>query len=272
MIIYCTDLDRTLIYSNKFLSLNNNSEVIKISSDDSYPCFITKESYETLNRLWEMDDKILLIPATTRSTEQFKTLNVFDVSFEYAITCNGARIFHNGIEDRHWKKKIESIIDGYDYYWKSILSKINCQKFIEKETQFVENYFVYGKHNNEKECRRYLEDNIDTELFHWTTQGKKFYIFPKEIRKENALKYIIDKFENPDVIVSGDGEVDLGLFNCATLPSYIIVNSNSNQHLDISKLNLFRTDLLRIIKDKGINSSEEILLNIENLLEKGGEK
>lgn len=274
--IYCTDLDRTLVYSNKFLTTENSEEVIKVSNDEAYPVFMSKRSFTDIMNLFKNEKDLLIIPATTRSLEEYNTIELFKEKAEYAIVCNGAKILHNNIEDKGWKTKIDNVISGYKYYWKRIIDKLISENIVNGRIKYIDNYdncyFISGKYFDKIKCQRFLEDNIDLSLFYWTIQGKKFYIFPKEIRKENALKYLIDKIKDKEVIVSGDGVVDMGLLNYATLPSYLIVHNDSLQNLNISNLQLIRSDILRIIKNKGIESSDEILTYLKDLLlKKGGD-
>ena len=69
--LYFSDLDRTLIYSKKFLK-EDLKEVPIEKYEGEYISFMTEKS---INLLREINEKNIFIPCTTRSIEQYERID-----------------------------------------------------------------------------------------------------------------------------------------------------------------------------------------------------
>ena len=96
--IFATDLDRTMIYSEKFINNENRSLVIGYQ-DGRVKSYMTRKAKLLLN---ELKEKITIIPCTTRARDQFERVPYFQ-DCKYAICTNGAIILKDGVEDAQWK-------------------------------------------------------------------------------------------------------------------------------------------------------------------------
>lgn len=262
--LFFTDLDRTMIFSSKFRNLDNAKSTVRVDDDTGYPVFMDKEGYDLLLKLYK-DNDLKIIPCTTRSKEEVLTINVFKSGSEYIICCNGGMILHNGKIEEHWESLINSYLDGYEYYWDRLFPKFEKKEFITKQPKFVNNIFIYGKHNDKYKIKNYLDLIIDKELFYYEIQGKKFYIFPKDIKKGNALLYLRRKLEDNNISVAGDSKVDLDMFKYATNESFFVLNENSDNDINISDFKNIDFENLKIITNEGIRASSEILSRLSNL-------
>ena len=98
--IFASDLDRTLIYSNRLLTKNHlpvpirNVEVYN-GREISY---MTEKAIALLR---ELADEMMFIPVTTRTVEQYHRIALFreEIRPTYAITCNGGVVLNNGNVD-----------------------------------------------------------------------------------------------------------------------------------------------------------------------------
>lgn len=262
--LFFTDLDRTIVFSLKFRSLDNARSTVRIDDETRYPGFMDKEGYNLLLELYKKEE-LQIIPCTTRSIEETLTIKVFKDNSEYIICCNGGVILHNGKSEESWERLINCYLNGYEYYWSTLLPKFENKTFITKQPKFVNDIFVYGKHNDKQKMKNCLESIIDKELFYYEIQGKKFYIFPKDIKKGNALLYLRRKLEDNNISVAGDSKVDLDMFKYATNESFFVLNENSDNDINISDFKNIDFENLKIITNEGIRASSEILSRLSNL-------
>lgn len=104
------------------------------------------------------------------------------------------------------------------------------------------------------ECEKFLEENIDKNIWNYTIQSQKVYIIPKHITKSNAIKYLKDKLKQKKVIAAGDGKMDQDMLEMA---DYAILP----MHGELYTIHNFTRDNLYYV-DKGIFSADEIIKNV----------
>ena len=253
--IFATDLDRTMIYSKKFINDENKDTVIEFE-DGKIKSYMTKKSKKIFD---ELKQKITIIPCTTRSREQFERLSYFQ-DCKYAICSNGANIFIDGKIDAQWKfimqenmmmcikelREIEDLLKNKDFVVDGNVRAVDC-------------YFLFFKSDKMDKCKSYLNKNLDKEKFYYSTSSSKVYIFPQFVSKKHALRYLTDKIGDKDIIVAGDSDVDFAMMELATVGSFIPVH---NTPVDINK------DLknISLIYNNGLLAGELILQKIKDIL------
>lgn len=211
--IYATDLDRTIIFSNKFLNECNEEIICVEKHNEKEISYITKNAFEKFNTLKTFSN-LKIIPVTTRSVKQFKRIDLVN-SCEFAITTNGGTILHNGEIFKPWEKYINKLLENYKEDFDKI--KNYLLKFKEDFSQMpllVDNIFIYTKLlDNKKNIQNILNKldiELDKEKWTFTLQGLKLYIIPKGISKEAALLYLKQYLKENNLVVSGDGKLDYG--------------------------------------------------------------
>lgn len=225
MVLLGTDLDRTIIFSEKFIEQNNDK-----NWKDNHIClelyngnplsYVSKETFDYLYKLLENPyDKNTFIPVTTRSIEQFKRINLIS-NFPYAITNNGGIILKHGKPIKEWTDFINSQRKRLQVSYKEIF-KLYAKnpKIYEKEGKFVDELFLFIKIKDltEKEIQDFLNDleiKLQNTGWNFTLQGRKLYIIPNYIRKDRALLYLAKnhlKDYSNIIITAGDGKLDLDL-------------------------------------------------------------
>lgn len=211
--IFATDLDRTLIFSYKFLSETNNDYVCVEEKNNKNLSYMSQEALDLLTQLKEEND-LYIVPITTRSISQFERIKVLQ-DCEYAIVSNGAYILHNGKIFKPWYDKIyNDLIQIKDEYIKieELLKGIE-DKCIEKP-RIVDGAFYFMKLPNDREIindvLEFCEENLKALNWNYTLQGLKLYVIPKVISKERALKYLMNLLSVKKVITAGDGKLDIG--------------------------------------------------------------
>ena len=249
--IFATDLDNTMIFSHNRIT----------GAEDKFHCVeyyngkpITYMSYSAIKMLASLMNKIFIVPATTRSVEQFKRIEFF-FNAEYVIADNAGVILHNGIIHQAWDDHIQNILKRYDleYAYKTF-----CRlPGLVLPPKIVDKKFVFAKSDNIDLCKEYLKCKLDTKIWQISFYGKKIYAIPIEITKGNALRFICEHLlpSNQTIISAGDSSLDMSMLNYS---DYSIIPNDSN----LSNLNINRY----IKKGEGVYSADEILKFVENML------
>ena len=102
MILFCSDLDNTLIYSHRHELPAD--KVLAEYLDGREQSYLTHFSAESLPKLAERG--IFLVPVTTLTQQQFDRIFVFGregiVPCKYALVCNGSVLLKDGVPDEKW--------------------------------------------------------------------------------------------------------------------------------------------------------------------------
>ncbi|WP_315115171.1 HAD family hydrolase [uncultured Clostridium sp.] len=263
--IFASDLDRTLIYSNFFLEPHMINVIPVERKDDKNISHMTINSIKLLSLI---NEKLLFIPTTTRSLEQYKRISIFHetIPVKYAVVANGGIILKNGEIDLKWKEiissKMKTLISPKD------LIKL-CSFFLDsnyiKSYRCCDDLFLYAVLKS---------DFINSEDFHRlvslanehgyiaTRNNKKVYIIPKFINKWAPLEYIMTIENENQIISAGDSFLDLPMLHNSM---YGIVPFHGElQNLYKDKLAMH--DNIYFTKEQGLLSSEEFLKNILKLV------
>lgn len=74
MIVFHTDLDNTLIYSYK-RDIGRDKRCVEIYQGREIS-FVTQETNRLLHKLSEWKEQVLIVPTTTRTTEQYARIDL----------------------------------------------------------------------------------------------------------------------------------------------------------------------------------------------------
>ena len=87
MVLFYTDLDNTMIYSYKHeIGVEKRCAEIYHEREISY---ITKETYRLLQKIKAKEEQLVMVPTTTRTTEQYQRIHLGIGDLPYALVCNG---------------------------------------------------------------------------------------------------------------------------------------------------------------------------------------
>lgn len=211
--IFLSDLDRTMIFSYKRLSPDENL-CVEIYNDRQVS-FMTHRSAALFT---EMISKVHFIPITTRSREQYERI-VFPEGYipEYAVIDNGANLLKNGIIDEEWHNDFREIISD------AVEELMRCRVFLESlddvyyKPKMVDDSFIFAKCYNPYETLSKMSDvvkNTKTEFFR---NGEKIYAIPNGISKKSALDKLRVRFPTEDFIAAGDSLFDYEMLCCADI-------------------------------------------------------
>lgn len=206
-ILFACDLDNTLIYSYK-------------KKQDGYICVELNKGREqgfmtahTFSNFADMTEKVMFIPVTTRSVEQYRRIS-FPNGYvpEYALVSNGATLIHNGEIAENWNliEKNSSLglqlNEVYDRYCKD-KRFINCRIV---DDSYV---FVYcSPDTNAEEVTQELSDSVSLNV---ELSGRKIYFFPENLNKGNAVERLKELLHYDCILSAGDSLMDASMLNIA---------------------------------------------------------
>jgi len=180
----------------------------------------------------------ILALATGRGVAKLDVLGDLDGCFKYKILVNGALTLEDNkvIDDAHIPKEIvaqiiskaqkRGIALGMVGMYEEVVTKIDenikdaFQNFVDKKPLekpgFYEDNNVYQLwvyHKDEKLIGQEIQKNYDLDIFHWHAGG--IDIVSKGVSKANALKKLMKKYPDYEVIAFGDGHNDIDMMGLA---------------------------------------------------------
>lgn len=247
MILFHTDLDRTLIYSRN-VDIKSPKICVEAKNGEEFS-YMTEYGYEMLHKL---KDKMMIVPTTTRCIRQY---NYIDLGYvpEFALVTNGGVLLVDGKMDEEWynqsleiAQKATSEIAKVD----SILQKLDFENI----TRMEDDLFLMIRSDNPSELYEILKKELDLTKVNIYANRIKAYIIPKGIDKGNAIKRFRKYIEQKNIsktITAGDSDMDVPMLKQG----------------DIA----FAPDTLKELVSKEVNilpSGEHFLDGIMNYLEK----
>ena len=223
--LFACDLDNTLIHSYKHKTDDDICIEIYNGREQS---FISSRAVELLK---EVVKKVLFIPVTTRSIEQYQRIQWIEgTKPEYAVVSNGANLIHNDDIDFEWKSYF------FNEHIQPYTDELNQQQILLSQNpnfticRVVDDSFLFLK------CSDTLDvDRISSEIqkqTNLTTQysGRKIYLFPPSLNKGEAL-FQLKKLFNPEkVFCAGDSVIDLPMLILSDISFIPITLTNYLNH------------------------------------------
>ncbi len=206
MYIFNTDLDNTIIYSYKHdIGPDKRNVEIYQGREISY---ITQKTFELLQKVRE---KMLIVPTSTRTIEQYERIDLGIGDFKYALVCNGGILLVDGERDTEWyEESLRRIACSEPEITKalSILEKEARRKF---ELRHIEDLFIFTKCNDPECVVEELKKQLDTALVDVFNNGEKVYVVPCALNKGEAIQRFRQMLNPEGVIAAGDSEFDISM-------------------------------------------------------------
>jgi hypothetical protein len=215
--IFASDLDRTLIYSSKFLNEKEDTSRLQVveTKEGRPTSYMTSKSVRLLH---DLVSHAMFLPVTTRNIEQYHRISIFQTELmpEYAITCNGGVILKNGKPDQEWEDCIRHALAKYSAPLEYVFEKM---KEMQLETwvhslKKVENLFLLLIISPSPQLLEKVEKvSLWAEENGWfvSLHGRKLYVIPKSVNKWDAVQYVREKTGKKTVYTAGDSDLDLCL-------------------------------------------------------------
>lgn len=210
MILFCSDLDNTLIYSYKH-DIGTAKRCAEIYQGRKIS-FLTEQTYELLK---EVQKYVLLVPATTRSVEQYQRIDLGIGTLKYALVCNGGVLLVDGKEDLEWyRQSLELVSESGKMlsYGARLLDRDKNRCF---EVRNIQGLFIFTKSEKPLASVKMLKQSLDLKRVDVFYNGIKVYIVPKKLNKGAAALRLKDKLKADRLIAAGDSEFDIPMLNCA---------------------------------------------------------
>lgn len=212
MKIFYTDLDNTMIFSYK-QDIGAHTRMVERYQGREIS-FITERTYELLQKVKE---KMMIVPTTTRTDEQYGRIDLGIGAFPYALTCNGGVLLVNGVEDQEWyETSLHLVSESRDEMKKGIawLEQENTRMM---EVRWIKELFVFTKCEQPELVVDCLQKVLDTELVDVFHNGVKVYIVPKNLNKGAAVRRFQQMIGGTRMLAAGDSEFDVSMLETADL-------------------------------------------------------
>lgn len=212
MLIFATDLDNTLIYSQKKSAQNSCCVEWKEGRELSY---MTEESYKRLQKINE-NEKICIVPITTRSLEQYQRISLLKNEPELAIVANGGILLLNGKVDENWRKESLEIISESRQELEKAWAYLEADENRNFELRNIDDMFLFTKSKKPADTIIGLERVLNRSMVSVIENYNKIYVIPRVLDKGLAMKrlrnYLKEKYlkENQmfTVLAAGDSSFD----------------------------------------------------------------
>lgn len=210
MIVFNADLDNTLIYSYKhdIGAAKRNVELYQGREIS----FLTDKSYELLTKV---NEKLLFVPTSTRTIEQYQRINLGIGDIKYALVCNGGLLLKDGKSDAAWYQESRRIIRESEDQLEKAHRLLEADSRRTFELRFIENLFLFTKCRYPERVVVELKKMLDVskvDVFH---NGTKLYVVPCTLSKGNAVRRFQRYIGAEQILAAGDSEFDISMLQAA---------------------------------------------------------
>lgn len=221
MLLYASDLDQTLIYSERSrgMELDPNTMLPAEMVDGRITSHISKLALERLQRIVE---QIPFVPVTTRVIELYDRIHLFrdHVVPAYAITSNGAHILKSGQIDKEWHAYIMEDVHKLSAPADeaiTVFHRIAQPEWVVRESYWEDTFFSVLVKREDMPYEQVMALAPELEQLGWglSIQGRKVYLVPLPVSKNRAIAHVKTLCGATHVIASGDSLLDLGLLQAA---------------------------------------------------------
>ena len=221
-VIYASDLDNTLIFSDKFVNEHKtNKETVVV---EEYSTGHSVMDADVLKKLKDISTNanVWFVPVTTRDVMRYNRIKL-GIKPEYAIVSNGGTILHNGEPMQEWIDYVKSKFNYTEAML--IITELETEmESVDEGVKVVDGCYIMFKTQQTKlydqEILYFMAKYTNWDF---VRQGRKCYVIPKHFSKQIALRWLWHKLNKPLIVASGDGELDipmLSIANKAIIPEH----------------------------------------------------
>lgn len=210
--VFFTDLDNTVIYSYKhdIGPLKRNAEIYQGREIS----FITDKTYELLK---QVRDRMLVVPTTTRTVEQYNRIDLGTGRFPYALVCNGGILLADGVREERWYRESLALVQkSSDEMGKAgILLEDEPRRTF--ELRYIEELFLFTKCEDSEAVVENLKARLDVSKVDVFCNGAKVYVLPVDLNKGSAVKRFMGRIGEGTSIAAGDSAFDIPMLQAADI-------------------------------------------------------
>ncbi|MEG6615764.1 hypothetical protein V6C27_04890 [Peptococcaceae bacterium 1198_IL3148] len=251
--IFASDLDRTLIYSSRFIADGGRHYRVEVGD---YASYMTERAAALLQII---ADRLIFVPCTTRTVEQYRRVTfVTDLQPKYAVTSNGGNLLIDGQLDQSYHQeillKLRDCAPSADIIkeFNRIVSDAWVIKMKEAEGLFY--YCLVDRPALPEPELAQFTSWAATQNWEISLQGHKLYLVPKVINKWAPIAKIMAITGETEVYTAGDSLLDLPLLTATPhhlCPRHGEVFQCYQQQFKGEKINFTRSE--------GLKAGEEVL-------------
>lgn len=243
--IYASDIDRTLIFSERFIKqFNISRDELNLIDECKTNSYISSKVADKLSHLTS-EKKVRFIPVTTRGLEQFKRIQFskYGIDIEYAIVCNGGIIIHNGEKLTEWEDYIHSKEDIQEL--KELSHRIDKISGMNRKSAIVDGRYIFTKSVNIPSIIADVKGELSAlqkEIPHYkfSMYGSKVYAIPKYFGKDITLLWLKQYLGEDKIISSGDSSFDipmLSISDIGVIPSHASIEKQDVENFNVKYIN-----------------------------------
>ena len=240
-IIIGVDLDRTLIYSRRFLEMHpitSGSKAILVEKTDKTESYISSDVVIALKKIKNrLKDKLEIVPVTSRSIEEYKRIQIPEIDFSYAITSAGGVILHNNERNTDWENQIDNLIDldGME----CLMEQLNGMESTDYKSKVIDGVYVFSKCNNIHTAKEELISIRERNKgFDIQMDKHKIYATNKGVNKGTALVWLSDRLGTNCIMAFGDSMMDMPMLQAADKSFTPTHNTIGEQIVEANHINV----------------------------------
>ena len=223
-VLIACDLDRTLIYSRRFLdAAGPGSRCVEVYEGEEIS-FMTGNA---VTLLADLGAKQVVIPATTRTVAQYRRITLPGAPYRFAVTSNGGTILVDGIPDPEWEAVVDARIRAEGVPLAEILTALRSRttdRWLRKE-RVAGGLFCYIVVDEGAVPTEFVPEWAAwCEQRGWrvSQQGRKIYTVPRPLCKSRAVDEVRRRLvasgelaTDAPALAAGDGALDAELLRYA---------------------------------------------------------
>lgn len=261
--LIATDLDRTMIYSRNAMRdhAGGVDESLCVELRNGAPLsYMSTKAAELLEALAKY---ATVVPATTRTIEQFLRVQLPGRPWRYAVTSNGANILVDGVPDPRWNENARNTMRGGGVPITEVLEEIRARTDPSwvQSSRIADDVFHYLVVDLDR-----LPPSFLPEWSRWcgargwsaSQQGRKIYTMPAAINKATAIDEVHRR-----LVADGDLHIDAPIFAAGdgALDADMLAAANRGIRPRHGELELidWQHPSVDVTAASGIGASEEIL-------------
>ncbi|MFC7686214.1 HAD family hydrolase [Ureibacillus sp. GCM10028918] len=263
MILFTSDLDRTLIYSNTMMQTYPIAgDIVPVEhKEEVIMSYMSQESIELLK---EFSKEHLFVPVTTRAVHQYERIHALskDINPKYAITTNGGTVLIDGKPDLEWNKIVRNRLADQSRPKEEMIktfAKIRHESWVLREF-YIDDLFFMFRVNRELVPRGELaEFQAELAPMGWSIflHGSKLYVLPTCLNKAFAVRYLQNFVDYDLHVAAGDSMMDYDMIIEADYGYSAIHGELYEKQPNDEKV--------KFLNGMGATSTEELLRNILEL-------
>ena len=222
MLLFTSDLDRTLIYSKRMMDNfpPATTPVVAERLDGEAMSMMTEA---TTKLLLQVHEQTLFVPVTTRAVHQYERIHLIkDLCPTFAITSNGGTILEKGRPSKEWAKVLRKRIEDSSIPEADMLRRFDAMKSDTwlQRTFYVDDlfyvYYVDLEIIRQEEVQAIIQE-FAALGWYVLLQGRKLYFLPKVLTKEAAIAYMKEHCTYDVHVAAGDSIMDYGMLATANI-------------------------------------------------------